>query len=92
VPSTLATRDSIAAGSRRIEQVDSRGCTDLSGGWLTGCREIADHLDGEQLARCLLLTDGLANRGIVDHDELARHATELRARGIVTSTFGIGRD
>jgi len=92
VPSTLATRDSIAAGSRRIEQVNSRGSTDLSGGWLTGCREIADHLDGEQLARCLLLTDGLANRGIVDHDELARHATELRARGIVTSTFGIGRD
>ena len=92
LPGTPATPDAVAAGSRRIDQLHSRGCTNLSGGWLAGCREIAEHLDGEQIARCLLLTDGLANRGITDHEELAQHATELRARGIVTSTFGIGRD
>lgn len=92
VPSTLAMPDAIAAALRRIARLNSRGTTDLSGGWLSGCREIADFLDGEQIARCLLLTDGLANRGIVDQDVLCTHAEELRARGIVTSTFGIGRD
>ena len=42
--------------------------------------------------RCLLLTDGLANVGETEPDALATHAAELRARGISTSTFGVGND
>jgi Ca-activated chloride channel family protein len=39
-----------------------------------------------------LLTDGLANRGIEDLEELATHSRELYRRGIATSCFGVGHD
>jgi hypothetical protein len=44
------------------------------------------------LNRVLLLTDGLANVGITDPAALAEHATQLRARGVTTTTFGVGED
>jgi Ca-activated chloride channel family protein len=77
---------------RRIDELRPGGWTDLSGGWLMGCREVADHLTAQGVNRALLLTDGLANRGITDVEELAHHARELRKRGVSTSTFGVGLD
>ena len=77
---------------RKINDLRPGGWTDLSGGWLEGCREVADRLTAEGIHRALLLTDGLANRGITDIEELTHHARELRRRGVATSTFGVGLD
>jgi Ca-activated chloride channel family protein len=40
--------------------------------------------------RALLVSDGLANVGITNHEEIFAHASALFERGIPTSTFGVG--
>jgi Ca-activated chloride channel family protein len=92
LPSSLATPAARAHAERSIETVEARAGTDLCGGWLRGCEQVGLHLTGEELGRCLLLTDGLANQGITDHDRIVQHAAALRERGVTTTTFGVGAD
>jgi Ca-activated chloride channel family protein len=78
-----------------LARVDARGSTNLCDGWLTGCRELARHDaaagTGERIRRSILLTDGLANQGETDPAAIFQHATELRQRGITTTTLGMGQ-
>ncbi len=90
-PSTRATADARRAALARLGEIDARGSTNLGEGWLRGCEQVALALS-TRASTGLLLTDGLANVGITDRDELARHAGELRARGVSTTTFGVGED
>ena len=85
---TEAKRDALAL----LARIDARNQTNLGEGWLRGCEQVAEYLQQESVNRTLLLTDGLANVGITDRDELTRHAAELRTRGVQTSTFGVGAD
>lgn len=75
-----------------ISRLHARGMTNLCEGWLRGCEQAARQLGEGRVGRALLMSDGLANRGITDADEIVSHAAALRARGVSTSTFGIGRD
>ncbi len=90
--STQASAEARRGAIERLRAVDARGSTNLGEGWLRGCEQVAAHLAGSGVNRCLLLTDGLANVGITAPDQLATHARELRARGVSTSTFGVGND
>jgi Ca-activated chloride channel family protein len=91
-PGDSVTERARAELKRKIDELRPGGWTDLAGGWLEGCREVAERLAADGLNRALLLTDGLANRGITDIEELTHHARELRRRGVSTSTFGVGLD
>jgi Ca-activated chloride channel family protein len=78
-----------------LARVDARGSTNLCDGWLTGCRELARHeTPGDQgrVRRAILLTDGLANQGEMSPSAICQHATELRRRGITTTTLGMGQN
>jgi Mg-chelatase subunit ChlD len=90
--SSKATAATRGRAADRLQAIEPRGSTDLCSGWLSGCEQVGREIDGASVGRCLLLTDGLANHGITDRGELARHAGELRARGVATSTFGVGED
>jgi Ca-activated chloride channel family protein len=77
---------------RRIEQIQPRGSTDLHGGWAEGGRQAeAGYVPG-WINRVLLLSDGLANVGVVDPNAIVAEARGLAARGVGTTTIGVGDD
>jgi Ca-activated chloride channel family protein len=90
--SSAATPQARSDATRALAMVDARGSTNLGEGWLRGCQQVAQFLVADGVNRCLLLTDGLANVGMTDSDELAGHAGALRQRGVTTTTFGVGTD
>lgn len=75
-----------------IMALHTRGMTCLSGGWFAGveCAARVAEEDAKMTARVIILSDGHANEGITGPDELREHAGELRQRGVLTSTLGIG--
>lgn len=79
-----------------VQRLEARASTNLHQGWLTGCQQIAgDELPAREgrIARCFLLTDGLANEGLTDVEQIASDAAGVwRNARITTSTFGIGSD
>lgn len=91
-PSSLATAEAREEAVTRVRRLTARGSTDLCAGWLEGAAQVSEHLGPEAVGRVILLTDGLANVGVVDHGEIARRTTGLRERRVSTSTFGVGRD
>lgn len=74
--------------AQRVERIDSRGSTNLYGGWLAGAKLVG------RGGRVVLLSDGLANVGrFTDAEALAHHAgITLDHFGVTTSTIGVGRD
>ncbi len=90
--STHATPAAIRSALDSLAVVGPRGSTNLFSGWMHGCEQVAEYVVRDTVNRVLLLTDGLANHGITDRDEIARHASELRERGVMTTTFGVGED
>jgi Ca-activated chloride channel family protein len=89
---TPALKASVRAA---LSLIEARANTALHEGWLTGCRAIAsENAAGDAgVSRCFLLTDGLANVGITDPEQIAGEAAGIREHaGIGTSTFGIGTD
>ncbi|MCI0342668.1 MAG: VWA domain-containing protein [Planctomycetales bacterium] len=86
-PSPIANRDSI---KRLLDGIIPRGSTNLSGGWLQGIAHVEKMKLKTGVNRVLLMTDGLANRGIVETPDLVKIATKKRKKGVSTSTFGFG--
>lgn len=78
--------------AHRLDEVTAEGWTDLSAGLLEGVAQVVATSAEGQSRHVLLLTDGLANRGVTDGEELRRIAASARARGIGVSTFGAGTD
>ena len=77
-----------------IARLESDGNTNLWEGWRLAGERVATAMRDSAKAshRVLLLSDGKANAGVIAPRELAHHAAEALARGIITSAVGIGDD
>jgi Ca-activated chloride channel family protein len=73
-----------------IAHIHDGGTTNLHGGWLKGAEEAAKHLDPAGISRVLLLSDGNANAGLTNLDEIASQCAQLADTGVTTSTYGLG--
>ena len=75
---------------RAIRAIDSGGSTDLHGGWFQGAETLAPHTKENITSRVILLSDGCANHGLLDHDQIHAQCAEFARAGVSTSTYGLG--
>jgi len=91
VPVPAAPLADKAAVVAAIRALGPGGMTNLSGGYLRGLQE-ARRASGSGGATLLMLSDGHANAGILDHDRLQALAAGGRREGVTTATIGLGLD
>jgi Ca-activated chloride channel family protein len=72
-----------------IAGIHAGGNTHLHGGWREGADTLAD-VAGNGLKRVILLSDGQANEGLTEPAAIAAQCAEWAAKGITTSTYGLG--
>lgn len=88
-PEIVSNKDAIV---QQIDKIRVRGTTNLSGGWLEGCQHVVKNLSKQKLNRVILMSDGLANRGVTDQATLISMAEQKRRDGVSTTTMGLGKD
>ena len=75
---------------RQISGIQTRGMTNLSGGWFEGAKQLSEVMEEDQdyVHHLILLSDGRANEGLLDVDKLCEHVSEMRELGMSTSCVG----
>ncbi|MEO8498576.1 MAG: VWA domain-containing protein [Planctomycetota bacterium] len=76
----------------RIDELFPDGQTNLSAGLLEGCAQLHPRLSEPGLHHVILLTDGLANRGVTDANSLVRLVERCTQHAITVSTIGVGTE
>ena len=86
-----ASRIGDGAGLRyAINCLAPDGGTNLHSGLMLGYAEARKHFRAGATNRVILLTDGIANVGVVDPSRIAADSSECNVRGIDLSTIGVG--
>lgn len=92
VPMTRATSSAKASARTAIDGIYDDGNTCISCGITRGASELASTPVHDGLRRMVLISDGQANTGLWDRNDLATLAADTAARGISISTVGVGLD
>ena len=73
-----------------IASIGGGGNTNLHGGWRAGAESLVEIAVAAGLRRVILLSDGCANEGVTETGAIADQCRELAAKGVTTSTYGLG--
>lgn len=92
VPMTRVSRASQLAAHDAIDAIYDDGNTCISCGISQGAAELASSPIDHGIKRMVLISDGQANAGLADRNELAQLAMETASRGVSISTVGVGLD
>ncbi|MEW6160121.1 MAG: von Willebrand factor type A domain-containing protein [Verrucomicrobiota bacterium] len=76
----------------RILNLNPEGGTNLEEALKAGYETAARHYVAKGMNRVILLTDGAANLGNIDAEQLKKRVVAQRAKGIALDCFGIGWD
>jgi Ca-activated chloride channel family protein len=74
----------------KINTIEPEGTTNLSGGLLKGAQYVLSHKKSGIVQRVILLSDGHANEGITNKEQLAKIAQEYKTSGVGITTMGVG--
>ncbi len=75
-----------------VNNLEPRGSTNLCSGLMHGVTQVKNAAREDRTNRVVLLTDGLANRGITDHQRIASLVRNWRRQGVTVSAMGLGLD
>ena len=75
-----------------IERLRPEGNTNLHAGLMLGIAELAGSDAGATDRRVVVLTDGIANKGVIAPDQIVDDATRRAGTAIDISTIGVGQD
>lgn len=75
-----------------VRSISIEGMTSLFDGWWQAAHCVAENMEEGYLNRVVLLTDGQANIGKTDKEEIAVEIEKISNAGISTTTFGVGSD
>lgn len=86
----IQTLDNKATARNMINSLYPTNSTNLSGGLIEGINQIKSVYDKEYLNRVVLLSDGLANAGITNINQINNISRAASEKGISLTTMGLG--
>ena len=84
-----AARALVSAG---LEAMTAGGTTALHDGWMRGVELLTPGVSAARLSRVILLSDGEANSGLVNVEEICAQVENFANTGVTTTTVGLGVD
>jgi hypothetical protein len=77
---------------RLIRGIEPGSSTNIHAGLMLGYQEALKNYSRDSTNRVVLLTDGIANTGVTEPEQIARESLSYNDRGIDLSTIGVGLD